>query len=337
MSIPRKTRESKIITKACINDYGVLNRNILLQKRIGTDSVYGRVYLSCTPADGKCDKQLAVKKITSREVNRYKKFPFKKKTLDKSLVYTEILICKLVDFLHSKKLSPCLPDFFKYNVCYKTSTATIVSELAKGDLKNLITEVTPPRDIMTFVYFEIFVALYVIKTFFNIEHDDLHWGNVLYRQSKKDFSKYRKYIIRNKAFYVPMTGITPVLWDFGLSYIPGKIKQKSDIDPETHRGIYEDYSRILTMMIDDNKKPQIKNVYDELAIGIYNTMTEYIVNDKHPVEFIMVLGESINNALVKIAKKPLEHSVVEVYRCDKKVSTKDDMVLRFINKKQLIE
>jgi hypothetical protein len=332
----RKSKDSKIITRACISDSGVLNRNILIQKRIGTDSVYGRVYLSCAPYNGKCDSPLAVKKIVSKEVNRYRKFPFKKKTLDKSSVYTEILICKLVDFLHTKRLSPCLPNFFKYNVCYKTSTTTIVTELAKGDLKNLITEITPSVETMSFIYFEIFAALYVIKTFFNIEHDDLHWGNVLFRETKKDFSKYRKYIIRNTEFFVPLTGITPVLWDFGLSYIPGKIRQKSDIDEDTHRGIYEDYSRILTMLIDDNKKPQIKNIYDNLAMSLYNTMTEYIINNKDPVEFVMFLGETLNDILAKTIKKPLESSVAEVYRCDKKVNTNDSMVLRFINKKQLI-
>lgn len=326
-------KKQKIITRACIDENNVINKNVLLQERIGTDSIYGRVYKSCTlSSSGKCNQHRAVKVIYSPEVVKYKKAPFLKKTLDRSSVYTEILLCKLVDFLYSKKLSPCLPGFFKYNACYKTSSVSIVSELANGDLKGLMQQITPPVETMISVYFEIFAALYVMKEFFGIEHDDLHWGNVLFKKTPVKKGNYRKYIISGSSFIVPDTGITPIIWDFGLSYIPGKIKQKIQKD-ETHRGEYEDYSRIVTMLIDSDK--EINGIYDNMATSIYNTISEFIRNDIPPVKLVMRLGSMVNKILLDRSENVSSSDISRVYNCDKLVSTKDPVILKYINKKRL--
>ena len=65
-------KKPKIITRACIDENNVINKSVLLQERIGTDSIYGRVYKSCTlSSSGKCIQHRAVKVIYSPEVVTY--------------------------------------------------------------------------------------------------------------------------------------------------------------------------------------------------------------------------------------------------------------------------
>lgn len=68
-------------------------------------------------------------------------------------------------------------------------------------------------------YFQIIIALYSIKKYFNMTHLDLHPENILVQKIKP--GGYWEYIINNDHYYVPNLGFKIYILDFGHAWIPG--------------------------------------------------------------------------------------------------------------------
>ena len=71
-------------------------------------------------------------------------------------------------------------------------------------------------------YFQITVSIYVLQTFFNMTHFDLHSENILVQKVKK--GGHFEYIIDGVSYKVPNLGFRLYIIDLGQAFIPKKFK-----------------------------------------------------------------------------------------------------------------
>ncbi len=234
----------------CIDDKKLIDA-ILLQHRIGSESINGEVEKACYPIlcnhqkECKCKNNavtLALKKVPLFDTPLIK--PGERITSSRWTqfdVYAEIVCLKLCTYLVRSSVCPNLPMFFAYFPCGTCSFENIeitkhfessangkgpcvlvLNEFASGgDFKHWV--LTPRSfDEWMNAYFQIFMGLAAIQKYFGIAHFDLHWGNVLVHNVPK--GGFWKYTLNGKDYYCPNLGFVFVLWDFGYSYIPGKLE-----------------------------------------------------------------------------------------------------------------
>lgn len=265
----------------CIDDHVLVNR-ILVQFRIGSESVNGEVDKSCYPilcqhspsAHGssthsrtcRCQNSslnLALKKaplmghipqidparqdITQPEWTQYD-------------VYAEIVCLELVTALVKARVCPNLPMFFSYYVCakcefenkeiqkyYGSSVGSCVLSLSEfangGDLKHWC-ETSRSFDEWMNAYFQIFMGIVAIQKYFNMVHFDLHWGNVLIHNVPK--GGYWEYTLDGRKYYLPNVGFLFTLWDFGYAFIPGKLVIDSAVRIKRNREAIENGTMYLS-------------------------------------------------------------------------------------------
>lgn len=282
----------KSLKNGCINSKTkVINGIVKVGKRIGQESVYGEVYEGCYSAKKDCSLKIAIKKI-----------PFTRELI--SNIDTELTIINLANFLLKKKVSPHLPVVFGSYICKRDKSILVTNELAIGDLKYFMTEVKPSVKIMRRLYFQIFTGIYVMKKYFGINHNDLHWGNVLIHKVRKENS-YTRYKINGKYYYIKNYGYIPVLWDFGLSIISG------------NKANLEDYHRIISMLSKDSE--QTSDDYDSLGKELETMLNK----SKNIYDFFDKNSSRIN-------EKENNIRVTQDYNLDKKVTSKDPMIKNFL-------
>lgn len=307
------------LKRGCIDNQCEINKNIKVSNKIGTESIYAQVYKGCYPLN--CTYPISLKKIPLEKKDiKYLNKPFSKTSIEKSMVFSELAILKMTNLLVQKGVCPHLPFVYRYYQCKKNKYVMVANELANGDLKDIITKIKPNIPTLKIIFFQIFLGIYCIKKYFNIHHNDLHWGNVLYHTIPKKGSI--KYIIQGKSIVIPNTGFLPVLWDFGLSYIPGKIpdrlKGKNSDDP------WEDYKRISSMLMKDSE--QTLDSYEELYVWLLKFMSLF----KTPEKFLLKFGEYLNT----ISKDNVKDNVIETFDTDKQVTSKDPFLKKSIIKQK---
>ncbi len=276
MNYFRQTIYNKITSKdkkdgdeICADEFNVLNHDILLLERIGSGSVYGEAYKSCTPynkSTKKCDDGilLSTKKIPMDLVQQFM-FPYHKdkKELSSKVndVYTEIICMQLSKFLLLNKtpITPNLPLYYNYFLCNNCnyinknilskknitkSCILLLNEYAnEGDLKHwLQTDRTEIEWVC--MYFQVFAGLYTLQKHFDLTHHDLHWGNVLVHKIQP--GGHITYKIDDNCYKIPNIGYLFTLWDFGYAYIPGKLQAKKLDYYNKSPNLYTvDYNRII--------------------------------------------------------------------------------------------
>ena len=306
-----------VIKRGCADKNNEINRNIKISDKIGTASVYAQAYKACYPIN--CKFLISMKKIPlGKKDMKFVKKPFSKESLSKSMAFSEIAILRMVNFLSVKGICPFLPVVFRYYICPRDKYIMIANELADGDLKKLIINVKPSIKTLKIIYFQIFIGIYSIRKYFNIHHNDLHWGNVLYHNtgnSKKGMT-YVRYIINKQPVLVPEIGIFTALWDFGLSYIPGKIKNKIPSKDKTTE--WEDYKRIASMLMKD--EDQTIQEYENLYVWFLNKMSQF----QKPEDFIINYGRSLMPH--ETFNKPF---IVKTFNLDKKIKTNDPFIKKY--------
>lgn len=280
------------LKRGCIDKNNLINGVLKIEKKIGTESEYGEIFRSCFVKKNKCNDKIAIKKI-----------PFNDST--KSDVDMELTVIKLSTFLLKNKISPHLPVFYGGYTCEKDKNILIKNKLALGDIKYYITKMNPSLVSLKRMYFQIFTAVYTMRKYFGIIHNDLHWGNVLiYKNEVK--KKYIKYVIGGKEYCIKNYNYSPVIWDFGLSIITKDITFK----------IIDDFDRIISMLFLDSEQTNKK--YHLLGIEMYNLLHS---------------SENLNNFFSKIYDLIGEKYCNEdflTYNTDKKVYSKDNFVNKFL-------
>lgn len=240
--------------KDCISHANTLAEKIIVKKRIGTDSSYGEAFSACYPVKT-CKHPLAVKKIplTSKEFSYTN--PLKSlEILNESETWAELYFTILVSVLKEKMVVPHVPMYYTHYICdacafenpnlSKSSNKCIIlpNDLADGDFKFFLTNTDYSAQTLFQSYIQIFLGILAINLYFGMDHNDLHYGNVLYKKVKKGVNRYT---LDSKTYYIPNNGLLFYLWDFGFSTIT------DFIEPKVFRGRVKkgsDYYRITSML-----------------------------------------------------------------------------------------
>lgn len=197
---------------------------------------YGSVYKACFPnIKNKCRLRL-VKKVdrtikTPQKivdfVNSSSKNLIKVKTFFRES-YTLLMCNRLLD----KKITQNLPYFYGYKVT--TDSVTFAIEFANGgDFKDWLLKKTRTEKELDSSYFQIFHAAYCLNKYIGVQHNDLHWKNIIVFNVKK--GGVFEYKIKNKTYYIQNLGFVFILSDFGLveftrkGFLPSLIDDTSNI------------------------------------------------------------------------------------------------------------
>lgn len=193
--------------------FGIGNR-IILDKKIGTASSYGVVFLS-------------------HYLNNKKKLTFATKILDSSKRYN-IIETNVLEFLTNinikSKVCPHFPITYGTLRCndkisipytkqmlsdlYYKDLIFIFNELADGDLYSIIKNRDLPLHIAINAFLQIFMAVMFFNKYVQAFHRDSHAGNFLYHKIKP--GGYFHYRINETDYFIENIGYLWVIWDFGL-------------------------------------------------------------------------------------------------------------------------
>jgi hypothetical protein len=257
-----------------------IGSKIILDKKIGSESAYGIVYLSHFKSDvikgTKYDKlnKFAVK-ITSQskenklEINVLKKltryvielkcphFPIIYGSLKcnnsviKSNIQDDYEIAKVGKY--NKKLYPILINKNK-------SLLIQINELASGDLYSILNKI----DILP-TFTQVILSIMFFHNYIKAFHYDPHVGNFLYHKIKP--GGYFHYNLYGKDYYLENQGYLWVIWDFGLIKPFNNIKNKIFINYD-----YTYLYNRLRMGYTPDKIDIITKLYDTI-------IDKYITND----------------------------------------------------------
>ncbi len=222
-----------------------IGTNIILKKRIGSDSAYGIVYLSSfRDIDGKLFK-FAIKMFPHEKftINNNNLREINIMNLLSNLVLQQIsphfiiiyksVICKSFEIYNKQKTTSSnfdlslqyakgkhefykyYPELFKKNI--SNTIYTIICEIANGDMNNLFDSYTIFND-NQFLFGNLVLQMFLSLAFFthytNYIHDDAHHGNFLYHKIKP--GGFLHYKIYNQDYFIENLGYLILLTDFGL-------------------------------------------------------------------------------------------------------------------------
>lgn len=324
--------------------------NIKLIKRIGTKSVDGEVYKACYPLN--CKNKIAVKKIEipvlDEEQKGYAKNFLRKDAVNSdNPIWAELTFLTICTEFVKKRICPNLPMYFRYDYCNRCPDTTrkscvyISNELADGDLKNFLGNCNFSFDELVSCYYQILLGLYTLKLRIKLQHNDLHQGNVLFHNLKKNSTgackrpvltpkEYFRYKINEGGDYidVPIYDKLFVIWDFGRSFIKGKIEpdtsevKDSSVNPDD---LFEDFNRIIEqlptrktdVLYSENQRIYRETLY-ALLIGIWE-----IAKKKRDISLMISLLPRLKREQSKIKKE-------NVFDLTKKYVSKHDFINKLI-------
>jgi hypothetical protein len=281
------------------DDIYVVGENIILAKKIGSDSKYGLIFLSY--------------------LNKEKKTLFATKILNGSKKYNiiETNVLEILTQLNiNKSLCPHFPITYGILKCNynnyqhitllkhlynKQKLLFIFTELATDNLHNLMKNSKITSKILYNALTQIFISIMFFNKYIKAFHRDSHSGNFLYHKIKA--GGYFHYRFNDKDYYVKNLGYLWIIWDFG-QIVP--FKQISY--PSSEAFIYEkelpinyDYLKILDSFIRYNMKtdkiPDVDVMRELLYYYEYNFNTDKmpkLVND-----VIDMLLKYTDNSLVR--------------------------------------
>lgn len=315
--------------KLTIDEFIHINNDLVLTSSVNADILFGDTEIK----NGKNIK-LAIKKVVvnNDEINYLQNL----KNLDNitrediynlnSDVLTELYFLNITTKLLQNKITNNLPFIFKYYLCNecilsnkrliekhnsnKIPCMYLITEKANGDFESYIVQKQTSKLKLYSGYLQIYIALYIIKKYYGIEHNDLHIGNVLYFNVQP--GGYWKYKIKNKDIYVPNYGQLFILWDFGYAFskgsypelvgAPGNINLYKKNNP--HK--FEDYVRILGGLTHKNHR------FDNEL----NCLIEILNSSKNTTDIIYKLSDKLQ----KLDKIPENPKIIETFNTNKKLN-----------------
>jgi hypothetical protein len=209
-----------------INGYTI--RNIInLEKKIGTKSKYGAIYLTSIP-NIKGIYPIASKIMKYDEENKRE----------------VILMTNITRDIILNKLSKHFLMIYGYCVCSKKIAAKLkllsINELADGDLKMLTSkrEILKDDELLLNILFQTYISIATFQNMLKYIHRDAHYGNFLYQENNE--IGYYHYIFNGKDYYLKSCKYNIIIFDFGFA------RKINDINiPNMSITIAEDYLRII--------------------------------------------------------------------------------------------
>jgi hypothetical protein len=178
---------------------------INLEKRIGSKSKYGLIFLS-TIVD-KSHKFLMVSKVMKE---------------DESNDNETYLMKQITDNVLLKGKSKHFVFLYKFFICEKPNFPTnkrllSINELATGDIKTLFENkvILNNDELLMNLFFQTFVSIATFQNLINHVHKDTHYGNFLYQENYE--TGYYHYIFNKKSYYLKSCEYNVMIYDYGFS------------------------------------------------------------------------------------------------------------------------
>lgn len=231
---------SAVVTggKMCVK-HDKLGTAVKMTQRIGSPSNNAEVWEGFT---FKNDYKLAVKKAPLNENDRGDSYSLRQLVSGES-AWGEMAVYMFTTIMVMAKLCPNLPVLYKYVWCpnckYENTRLKtwnnqpclmMLNELAEGDVRTFLLGKKEiwNNHLVENMIFQVAVGLYTLEKYYNMTHNDLHWGNVLVHEIAP--GGFWEYKINGKTFFLPNLGYLFVVWDFGDAHIPGKILGRVDFN-----------------------------------------------------------------------------------------------------------
>lgn len=199
-----------------------------LEKKIGTNSVYGAIYLTSMP------QMLGVYPIASKvmEITTDNET----ETKINAWIAEKILLTKQSKhFVFMYKSTKCPFYASQMNRLRKEERLVDYNELCNGDLSSLMkTEARNDGDTMINMVYQVFIAIATYQNRVGFVHKDTHHGNFLYQENNE--VGYYHYIYKGLDFYIKSCKYNMLIFDFGLSDNIGNVDSTLK---------YKDYLRII--------------------------------------------------------------------------------------------
>lgn len=219
-------------------DKGYTVRDIInLEKKIGTASSYGVIYL--TSVKGYDKTKLACKLFEPTKDN------IGEIELMDNLTKDLIIPGKSPHFLALYNNTLCKDNKIGNKKRPDKLKLLSINELAHGDLKGLVENAAVMGDVVEVIslFTQCCISLATFQNKTGMSHNDTHFGNFLYQKNiERGFYHYK---LGSTDYYVEASKYNIMLYDFGLA-------KKFDSDWKGGFAILGDYYRILNAFI--NKK-----------------------------------------------------------------------------------
>jgi len=283
----------KYFTSVSIGDFIILKKNkysyknLLLNKKIGSESKFGAVY-SVTYGIKPKKYIVAAKLICINESNttelailkKITKIILAKKTIHFPILYFHTTIAKTNDMKSS-----LLPEVISYCDNFYIS----FNEMFSGDLKMLMSSTKQTTTFMKNAITQIFFSISNFLHYTGFIHKDAHWGNFLYH--KINPGGYFYYKVNGIDVYLENIGFIWVIWDYGKA-----TKITSD-------NVMRDYRRI------------IHSFYPKLYGGFIPNNITYNTKD---IDFALNVSRSLrvvsyNRDSYKTKKKQVHNILFDLY------------------------
>jgi len=252
-------------TKNFNRGVGYTIRNIInLEKKIGSDSKNGTIYLTSIP-NFNITYPIATKIMKNNKYNK-----------------NEInIMISIVNNILLKKLSKHFLMIYGYCICEKSIESKLqiisINELASGDLRDLtaVKDVLQDDELMLNLLFQTFISIATFHNKVGYVHNDTHYGNFLYQENNE--VGYYHYIFNGKNYYLKSCKFNIIIYDYGyakkINNITDNNNTNYDIVEEIKFKIYKDYNKITSAFI--NKKYKGWVDYSDLP----NNTINYIIMD----------------------------------------------------------
>ena len=276
-------RDSDCLEKKTFNgENGYTIRNIInLEKKIGSKSKYGTIYLTSVP------NIIGVYPIATK-IMKY----------DNDNISEVRLMTIITNKIILKKLSRHFLIIFGSCTCTKRIAEKLrlisINELANGDLKMLINNKDLLRD--TELFMNLLIQTYIsIATFQNLVgyvHKDAHYGNFLYQLNNE--MGYYHYVFDGKDYYLKACKYNIIIFDYGFARkINMNAKNDLILANKESKRIFEDYRRIINAFMnkksgwgkylnlpDANTNNRILEIAAILDKILYNELTATTINSQ---------------------------------------------------------
>ena len=208
--------ETDCLTKKMFgkNNGYTLNGVVNLEKKIGSDSVYGVIYLSSMPdLIGSYPIASKLMKITKNNEAETK--------MNEWITQNLLIPKQSKHFVMMYKATKCPVAKSKDNKLIATELLVNYNELCDGDISSLMkTDVRNDEKQMINMAYQSLIAIATYQNRVGFCHNDTHWGNFLYQINndyKENDTGYYHYICYGTDFYIKSCKYNICIFDFGLS------------------------------------------------------------------------------------------------------------------------
>jgi hypothetical protein len=287
-----------------------IGNNIILKKRIGSDSAHAIVFLSsfrikpqkifkyaCKVViiNDKILKDLEIQKILTKAIVKCPHFPI----LYGSLICDNNSYDSFVKS-NSKDLSikndvELYPEIIQKGKRENKSILITFNELANGDLEMFLKNPNIKNSEILNTLGQMFMSIMFYHQETKMIHDDLHWNNFLYHKIKK--GGYFYYKILGKDYYLKNIGYLWIIWDYENS-IPFEINEINKKRLDIFKDYY--YSILYSFLPYKSKKSSYKLGWNKISHINNNEKINKIMQDIYKKIININVGYSIENLKIVI-------------------------------------